>query len=497
MNAEDLARLKALKPELSTLIPNALTVFYGKLAKIPALADMFDEKASMKVAKDRQTKHWMGIADANFGAGYQNAVKKIGEVHARIGLDPQTYLGGYSVILQNLIEGILQNRLSDTRTKTPGNIWGWKKQSTVDVTELSLDVNILLKSALSDAGLAISTYLDTLQAERDRVLEKEHRKQQAELQSVLDAFETIVAQLVDGDLRQHMRTDLPEQYVGLAMNMNRAIDAMSHALTTAQQRADVIGGSVREITGATKDLSSRTIRQAGSIEESSAALQEITENVASSFKITETVAKHVSNVADESSKSSEIAGAAEVAIMKMEESSEEIARIVIMIDDIAFQTNLLALNASVEAARAGEAGRGFSVVAQEVRALSQRCADAAGTIKALVETNALQIKSGVNLVGNTRSALEDIATKIAESSGMILDLTTASKEQSEGLRELNQAIIEMDALTQQNANMVENTNSSTQVLEMEIDNLLEVLTAFKTQKFPKTEPSNSSIKQFE
>jgi len=133
----------------------------------------------------------------------------------------------------------------------------------------------------------------------------------------------------------------------------------------------------------------------------------------------------------------------------------------------------------VEAARAGEAGRGFAVVAQEVRSLAQRCADAAGTSKSLVSVTRTQVRLGVDLVGETQQALASVREETTELSGLVQNIAHAANEQATGIREISTAVTEMDRITQENADMVDRTNASTQGLNADMSGLLDALARFR------------------
>ncbi len=161
------------------------------------------------------------------------------------------------------------------------------------------------------------------------------------------------------------------------------------------------------------------------------------------------------------------------------ESNREIADITTLIDGIAFQTNLLALNAAVEAARAGEQGRGFAVVASEVRTLAQRAADAARDIKAVIGTSVGKVEDGAKLVASAGAAMDEIVAQVRRVSAIIGEIAAASKEQSGGIDQVNQAVTNIDQITQQNAALVEEATAAARSLEDQSESLVRAVAVFK------------------
>jgi methyl-accepting chemotaxis protein len=187
----------------------------------------------------------------------------------------------------------------------------------------------------------------------------------------------------------------------------------------------------------------------------------------------------VASTADlDAKKSAAVVKQAVDAMALISKSAQQISRIIVVIDEIAFQTNLLALNAGVEAARAGEAGRGFAVVASEVRALAQRSADSAKEIKGLIMTSTTQVDQGVKLVAETGKSLERILGQVSELNTIIAGIATGAKEQATALQEVNTAINQMDQVTQQNAAMAEESKAASQSLLQETEQLSSVVSQF-------------------
>jgi methyl-accepting chemotaxis protein len=193
------------------------------------------------------------------------------------------------------------------------------------------------------------------------------------------------------------------------------------------------------------------------------------------------VQKAVTAARGEATDGGEVVERAIEAMALIEASAKEIGQIIAVIDGIAFQTNLLALNAGVEAARAGEAGRGFAVVATEVRALAQRSADAAQSIKELITTSGVQVGAGVALVGQTGEKLGGIVRRIAEINGLIDGIAGSASRQAENLVDVNEAMGDMERMTQQNAAMVEQSSAATRSLSNEAGLLTELVRTFRTR----------------
>lgn len=464
------ARLQRLKGDISRAMPEALEVFYSRLAQRPELKAMFSSPGSISGAKDRQSKHWMGIADARFDAAYALAAHKTGEVHARIGLEPHWYISGYAVLVERMIRDIVTDRVFVTG--------GLRKRENPEAkAELAADLGVIVKAAFIDAAQALDAYLQRVEEAR-RAAERERASEAEALKVGMAALTAMLDRIASGNLADRMDPNLPAQFHSLVVNMNNTLDALCQAIGTVEARSETIGTAIDRIGRGTSELSNRTAQQAANLEQTSAALHEISESVASTARVTNEAAERVRTMREAASGSSGIVQQATDAMSEIEKSSSEIVKILTLIDEIAFQTNLLALNASVEAARAGEAGRGFAVVAQEVRALAQRCANAAGTIKALVSSTDQQVRNGSELVGSTAQALTVIIEQVGGITEIVESIANAAREQSAGLKEISQAVTQMDDLTQKNAGMVDETNANSQNLRQDAISLNHALSVF-------------------
>ncbi|BCH62264.1 MULTISPECIES: methyl-accepting chemotaxis protein [Rhizobium/Agrobacterium group] len=325
------------------------------------------------------------------------------------------------------------------------------------------------------------------QAEENRSLSEEQRQRSAEqersrsqaMAEATSGLATGLKHLSEGDLTYQLDRAFVADFEPLRADFNAAVSQLRGTLISFAQATSSIDSGSREVSQSADDLAKRTEQQAASLEETAAALDQITVNVASSSKRTED-ARTVAIQANESARhSGAVVANAVDAMGRIEQSSGQISNIIGVIDDIAFQTNLLALNAGVEAARAGEAGKGFAVVAQEVRELAQRSAKAAKEIKDLIGKSSVEVGTGVKLVSETGDALRKIETYIVTINQHMDAIATSSREQSVGLAEVNTAVNQMDQVTQQNAAMVEEANAAGATLANEAGRLRELISQFQ------------------
>jgi methyl-accepting chemotaxis protein len=276
-----------------------------------------------------------------------------------------------------------------------------------------------------------------------------------------------LSRLSSGDLTCRLTQALSQDYRKLSDDFNSAVAKLEETMTILNGNTAGITAGVGEIAQASDNLSKRTEQQAASLEETAAALDQITATV----RKTAEGARHASTIVATAKADAERSGAvvdkAVDAMSQIEASSNAIGQIISVIDEIAFQTNLLALNAGVEAARAGDSGRGFAVVASEVRTLAQRSAEAAKEIKVLISTSSSQVVEGVTSVGEAGKALRRIAAQIADINAVVSEIAASAQEQATGLAQVNTVVNQMDQVTQQNAAMVEEMTASSQSLAQE------------------------------
>ena len=296
---------------------------------------------------------------------------------------------------------------------------------------------------------------------------------------VVDGLSDALEHIAAGDLTFRIGDDFPAAYAKLREDFNSTLQTLANSFGGVVMNAQQIQNSSREISGAADDLSRRTENQAATLEETAAAIEEMTSSVSSTADGAKR-ADGLVNSAKKTAKDSEVVVEETVVVMgNIEKSADQIARIVSVIDEIAFQTNLLALNAGVEAARAGDAGRGFAVVASEVRALAERSSKAAREIKELITESAQHVASGVESVGRAGDALREILSSVEDINTAVTEIASAAQEQSLGLKEINLAVSQLDQVTQQNAAMVEESTAATHALNNDAQILGDLVARFR------------------
>ena len=295
------------------------------------------------------------------------------------------------------------------------------------------------------------------------------------LQTVLGNIETMSS----GDLTGRITVTGQDEISRVMQSLKILQINLKLLIGQISQSSDLVKSGAAEIADGVQDLSGRTESQASSLEETASAMEELTATVKQN-------ADHAQEASDLVLSSSEIAskgGAAFNHVVgtmdSIKKSSSQIVDIIGVIDAIAFQTNILALNAAVEAARAGEQGRGFAVVAAEVRSLAQRSANAAKEIKTLIGSSVEKIGVGGKLVDDAGKTMQEIVDSVTRATSIMGEISTSSREQSAGIEQVNQAIMQMDDITQQNAALVEQAASAAEAMKDQANHLFELVGAFK------------------
>ena len=253
--------------------------------------------------------------------------------------------------------------------------------------------------------------------------------------------------------------------VGLGIIITRGIIiALTRVMDDLGRGSEQVTVAAGQVAQASQDMADGASNQASSLEETSATLEEMasmTKQNAGNANEANGLTSNLQSVAGTGQEAMErMTGAIE----KIKDSSDQTARIIKTIDEIAFQTNLLALNAAVEAARAGDAGKGFAVVAEEVRNLAQRSADAAKDTADLIDQSQVNANGGVEVTKEVTEILTEIVTGVSRVSELVDAVSTSNEEQSRSVGEINRAVGQLDQVTQSNAANAEESASASEEL---------------------------------
>tara|TARA_R110002049_G_scaffold10127_1_gene50056 strand:- start:10806 stop:12920 length:2115 start_codon:yes stop_codon:yes gene_type:complete len=306
----------------------------------------------------------------------------------------------------------------------------------------------------------------------------------ATVEAGLSSARNVLRDLAHGDLTARMAGEFRGAFADLQNDTNLTAEKFEHAMNEIADRAEGINSDSTEISEAAAELAGRTERTAASLEETSAAMEELTASVRSAAQAARDVNKLVSGTKQQASDSEAVVREAVAAMDDIAEFSKQISETVNVINGIAFQTNLLALNAGVEAARAGDAGRGFSVVASEVRALAVRAAESAKQIEGLISRSSEQVRRGVDLVDQTGNAIRNMSQSIDVATQHVSAIAESAAQQSSGIESANAAIGEIEQATQQNAAMFEETTAASVSLSTAAEALTALSREFNTGSKP-------------
>jgi len=294
----------------------------------------------------------------------------------------------------------------------------------------------------------------------------------------------VLGALSCGDLTETITNDYQGTFGQLKDNTNATVEKLKSIIHQIKEATDCINTGAKEIASGNNDLSHRTEEQAASLEQTAASMEELTSSVqhnTENAKQTNRLAIGAAEIADQGGA---VVGQVVATMNDIKDSSLKIEEIISVIDDIAFQTNILAINAAIEAARAGVNGQGFAVVAGEVRNLAQRAAASAGEIKILIEDAVKKIDDGSGLAAQAGKTMDEVLNSIRGVTGMVSKITAASVEQSAGIEQVNQAINQMDYVTQQNAALVDQAAAAAESLEEQAQNLAITVSGFKIDNNP-------------
>jgi methyl-accepting chemotaxis protein len=289
----------------------------------------------------------------------------------------------------------------------------------------------------------------------------------------------VAARWATGDLSDELAADHRDELADAQRGLNAMRASLQTSFGTIRHSADGIAGVSNEMAAGNRDLSSRTEQAAANLQQTAASMEQLSGNVGQTAESARAASDLATAAVTSAARGGEAMTQVVATMAEISAASRQIADIIGVIDGIAFQTNILALNAAVEAARAGEHGRGFAVVAGEVRGLAQRSAQAAREIKGLIEASVGKIDSGARRVEEAGGTMQEIVASVHRVSDIVGGIKAAAVEQSGGIGEVNHAVAHLDALTQQNVALVQESASAAESLQEQAQRLQRALSAFR------------------
>ncbi|MCI1048013.1 MULTISPECIES: methyl-accepting chemotaxis protein [Stenotrophomonas] len=392
-------------------------------------------------------------------------------------------VGGHVQTLHDVLDVVQQYAVGDLSrdiARYPGEKAAMT--TTVDTVKANLGrINAEIKQLASAAAAGdFSLRGDAQRFDHDfRLMLENLNAMMAVSDDNLGKLSQLLSAIAEGDLTARMHGDYQGVFARMRDDANTTVAQLTQIVGQIQASASSITLAAGEIASGNSDLSRRTEQQAANLEETAASMEELTSTVRQNAEHARQANQLAIGAHGVASQGGEVVGQVVTTMSAIEASSKKIAEIISVIDGIAFQTNILALNAAVEAARAGEQGRGFAVVASEVRTLAQRSAAAAKEIKGLIDDSVGKVNDGSALVHKAGATMGEIVASVQRVTDIMAEISAASQEQSAGIEQVNQTVVQMDETTQQNAALVEEATAAARAMEDQAGQLADAVAIFR------------------
>ena len=282
-----------------------------------------------------------------------------------------------------------------------------------------------------------------------------------------------------GQLDLQAKTDRKDELGHLLNALDRMAQRLRTVVLDVRESVHAVSSAAAQIATGGQDLSARTEQTAANLEETAASIEELTATVNQAAETSRQANQLAATAVQAAEHGGDVVSQVVMSMDLINTSSRKINDIIGVIDGIAFQTNILALNAAVEAARAGEQGRGFAVVAGEVRSLAGRSAEAAKEIKTLIASSVQNVEAGSQQVAQAGESMQAIVSSVRRVTDLIGEITVSAGEQREGFQQVNQAVSNLDQMTQQNAALVEESGAAANAMSSQAQRLMQAVAIFQ------------------
>ena len=453
LSEKDLGVILTWAEVLRSQIDELCDRFYAHIQSNPITQDFLTRFTTVEKQRPLLTRYIMTMLSGVIDDEYVESRRRVGSRHNDIDLDFNWYISMYEIIRQVLVNAV--------------------KGAGANSEELHTFKDSLNRLIQTDVALVSNALAQT-----QRKLSDDIEKQRDSVVTFFNDTSQILNRMSERDLSMRMDKEYEEEFMTIRDALNRALDNLDEGLSQVAVSSDQISSASGQISDGSQSLAQGSTQQASTLEEVASSLEEITsmskQNTASAQQ-----ARAMSEEAGRSTdKGVESMKRLSQAIDRIKNSSDETARIVKTIDEIAFQTNLLALNAAVEAARAGEAGKGFAVVAEEVRNLAMRSAEAAKNTAEMIQESVQNASDGVALNQEVLDNLEEINKQVLRVGEVMAEISAASSQQEQGVGQITQGVGQLNQLTQQNAANAQQSAASSEELSAQAEEMRSLVRAF-------------------
>ncbi|MGZ8223181.1 MAG: methyl-accepting chemotaxis protein [Methylobacter sp.] len=465
--ADEILRVKIALDNVSTgvmIADNDRNIIYANKSVINTLAKT-EAEISRQLSKFSLDK----LVGTNMDDFHKNPSHQAKMLNALTGTyEASMLVGGRSMV-------VIANPVLNERQQRLGTVAEWHDRTNEVIAENEIAA-IVEAAAMGDFSMRFDLdgkegFLRQLGVDINRLMQTS--------EAGLNEVVRVLGALSRGDLTEKITNDYSGTFGQLKDDSNTTVEKLKDIIGQIKEASDSINTGAKEIASGNNNLSHRTEEQAASLEQTAASMDELTSTVQHNSRNAKQANLLAIGATEIASKGGIVVGQVVKTMDMINESARKVVDIISVIDGIAFQTNILALNAAVEAARAGEQGRGFAVVAAEVRNLAQRAAAAAGEIKSLIGDSVEKVEDGTKLVAQAGLTMKEIVTAIGGVTAIMSEISAASVEQTAGIEQVNQAIGQMDDVTQQNAALVEQAAAAAESLEDQAQHLATTVAGFK------------------
>ncbi|GCD59990.1 methyl-accepting chemotaxis protein [Acetobacter pasteurianus NBRC 3280] len=418
------------------ILNDSLKIFYERIRETPELSEFFKTDEVVEKASQRQKEHWVQLFSGEFDEHYVRNVTKIGETHARIGLDPQWYIAGYAVILERIIQDVISNSI--VRGTKP------QKVSPQQMAHLGELIGVVVKAACLDMDMAISTYLNRLKQEREKA---------AKENDALIVISEAIDRMAEGDMTVTLNPSVIERSPVLANSFKRLKERVQDMAEEIKGASSLVGTSSEKISDGVAKAEERAQDQVSAISEITELTRVLKNSISGVAKQTEAAEDAVRSCLKATMEGNANVTKAQSSMEQIETIWKVIHDLVGAIDGIATQTNLLALNASVEAARVGDEGGGFAVIAGEIRTLANTTKNTAEQISEKTRLSKDLVLAASISVSSTAELLAKIKDGVSLVEVAVTNINSEMNKQTSSAESTHHEAIKLQKTTQESVQL--------------------------------------------